>query len=175
MESISSARTYSPAHLPPPCGSSVIGKEPVTTDSRRRSAKSRESFSKFMSYSFGCTLSRVHGIFPLTTQSTSKRDRIGSVSPTFCWNGIVGLYRPRIEFAETCPKHGHDTGLGYRDGLLLHSFVYGRPVCIVHLVSLVDRAVNPAGEHERTAPERPFARDPGPSLNVSQKGLHRPW
>ena len=58
-----------------------------------------------------------------------------------------------------CLKSGDDTGLGYRDGLLLHSFVYRRPVCIVHLVKLVDHAVTLVGEHERTTLECPFARD----------------
>src|SRR6266403_3012738 len=56
-------------------------------------------------------------------------------------------------------KRGDDTGLGYRDGLLLHSFVYRRPVSIIHLVKLVDKAVTLVGEHERTTLERPLARD----------------
>ena len=58
-----------------------------------------------------------------------------------------------------CLKRGNDTGLGYRDGLLFHSFVYRRPICIVHLVKLVDQAMTLVGEHERTTLERPFARD----------------
>ena len=57
-----------------------------------------------------------------------------------------------------CLKRGDDAGLGYRYGLLLHSFVYRRPVCIIHLVKLVDQAVTLVGEHERTTLERPFAR-----------------
>src|SRR6266403_2618924 len=41
----------------------VIGKEPVAADSRRRSAKSRESFSESRSYSLGCTLSRTYMMY----------------------------------------------------------------------------------------------------------------
>ena len=41
----------------------VMGKEPVAADSRRRSAKRRESFSESRSYSFGRTLSRAYMMY----------------------------------------------------------------------------------------------------------------
>jgi hypothetical protein len=50
-------------------------------------------------------------------------------------------------------KRGDDTGLGYRNGLLLHGFVYRRPVCIVHLVKLVDQTVTLVGEHDAHHPQ----------------------
>jgi len=40
-----------------------------------------------------------------TTHNTSNRDKIGSVSSTFCWNGIVGLYLPRMGLAAATTAH----------------------------------------------------------------------
>ena len=71
-KSISSARTYSRRAMRALASAiriilsrcrTVIGKEPVASDSRRRSAKSRASFSESRSYSFGRTLSRAYTIY----------------------------------------------------------------------------------------------------------------
>ena len=70
--SMSSARTYSRRDMRALASAmrimlsrcrTVIGKEPVATDSRRRSAKSRASFSESRSYSFGRTLSRAYTMY----------------------------------------------------------------------------------------------------------------
>jgi hypothetical protein len=71
-KSISSARTYSRKAIRALASAirimlskcrTVIGKEPVASDSRRRSAKSRASFSESISYSFGRTLSRAYTMY----------------------------------------------------------------------------------------------------------------
>lgn len=48
---------------------------------------------------------------------------------------------------------GGDAGFGDGDGLLLHDFVDGRPVAVVHLVELVDAADAVVGEHQGAALE----------------------
>ena len=65
----------------------------------------------------------------------------------------------RRDNGASCLERGDDAGLGYRDGLLLHRFVYRGAVPIIHLVKLVDQAVALVGEHERATLERPLARD----------------
>src|SRR5712672_1970857 len=46
-----------------------------------------------------CQPSCMGSTISLTTQSMSKREKISLVRSTFCWNGIVGWYRPWIGFA----------------------------------------------------------------------------
>ena len=71
-KSMSSARTYSRRDIRALASAmrimlsrcrTVIGKEPVAADSRRRSAKSRESFSESRSYNFGHTRSRAYMMY----------------------------------------------------------------------------------------------------------------
>jgi len=56
-------------------------------------------------------------------------------------------------------ERGDDAGLGYRDGLLFHSFVYRCPVRVVHLVKFVDQAMAFVGKDERATLESPLTRD----------------
>jgi hypothetical protein len=66
----------------------------------------------------------------------------------FCWNGLTNDGTANLKRA----------GLGYQDGLLLHAFVYRRPVRIV-FVKLVDQVVTLVGGHERLfACDRVLAR-----------------
>ena len=53
----------------------------------------------------------------------------------------------------------HDARLRDRDRLLLHRLVDRRPVRVVHLVELVDETGTLVGEDQRTALERPLARN----------------
>src|SRR5258708_26936330 len=97
-KSMSSARTYSRRDIRALASAmrimlsrcrTVIGKEPVTADSRRKSAKSRESFSESRSYSFGRTLSRAYMIYlrrrscEITWRGdvSSPKDRMDLFSP----------------------------------------------------------------------------------------------
>jgi hypothetical protein len=90
------------------------------------------------------------------------QDRLGELHVLLERNRRVVTTADRIRCGDDGAarlKRGDNTGLGYRDGLLLHSFVYRRPVPIVHLVELVDKTVTLVREHERSTLERPFPRD----------------
>lgn len=51
-----------------------------------------------------------------------------------------------------------DTSLGDGDSLLLHRFVDGCSVLVVHLVEFVDQASTLVSKHERTTFQSPFSR-----------------
>lgn len=65
----------------------------------------------------------------------------------------VGSGKYRASRVERCM----DTGLGDRDGLLLHDFVDGHSVDIRHLVKLVDTHHTTIGEHHSTCFEPSFS------------------
>ena len=104
----------------------------------------------------------VHRILDDTEHVKARQNRLGELHILLERNRRVVPTADWIRCSDdgaACLKRGDDTSLRYRDGLLLHSFVYRRPVSIVHLVKLVDQAVTLVGEHECTALECPFARD----------------
>jgi hypothetical protein len=59
----------------------------------------------------------------------------------------------------TSVERGVDTGLGDRDGLLLHDLVNGDSIDVGHLVELVDADDTSIGEDHRSSFESPFAWD----------------
>lgn len=59
----------------------------------------------------------------------------------------------------SCSQGRYNTGLGYRDRLLLHCFVNGRTIRIVHLVEFVNETNPFISQHQSAAFKGPLASD----------------
>lgn len=76
----------------------------------------------------------LHGVYRIlddTEHVKAGQDRLGELYILLKWNRRVVPTADWIRCSDNgaaCLKRGDDTGLRYRDGLLLHGFVYRRPV-----------------------------------------------
>lgn len=66
-------------------------------------------------------------------------------------------------------QSGGDPRLGYGDGLLLHSFVYGHPVVFPHLVELVDADDSAVSEHHGAAFHDKITLKPSPDQQKARQ------
>lgn len=95
-------------------------------------------------------LHRVDCVFHNAKDVESRQDWLGEFDILLEWDGGVVPPSNRVGCGDDGAsrlERGDDAGLGDRDGLLLHSFVNGRPVRVIHLVKLVDQAVALIGEN----------------------------
>ena len=106
--------------------------------------------------------SRVDGVADNTEDVETRQNGLGELDVLTERHGAVVAATDRVGGSHdgtASLQCCDDTSLGDGDGLLLHCFVNGCSVLVVHLVKLINQAGTPIRKHKRTTLQSPFGSE----------------